>query len=256
MQFVDTHTHIYTPEFDVDRPDVVLRALENGVTHMILPNIDVASIAPMQRLCQSNPSVFSMAMGLHPSEVNADFTDTLAVIKSELFSSPDDYVAVGEVGIDLYWDTTFCQQQMDVFERQLTWADTLGKPVIIHCRNGLDQTLDVLSTHPNIRAIFHCFGGDCADVDKIRRVGDYFFGIGGVVTFKKSTLPEALPVIGLDRIVTETDAPYLAPTPFRGKRNESAYIPLIAQKIADVLNTDIATVSQQTTANATSIFGL
>ena len=256
MTFTGTHSHIYTEEFNSDRPEVVSRAIQSGVNRILLPNIDISSINPMHRLAQSNPEVFSMAMGLHPSEVSEDYSTTLAQIKDILFAAPQDYVAVGEIGIDLYWDKTFREQQMIVFDEQVTWAEELNKPIIIHCREGLDEVLELLQWHKNVRGVFHCFGGNTQDVARIRHVGDYYFGIGGVVTFKKSTLPGVLPEIGLERIVLETDSPYLAPSPFRGKRNESSYIPVIAEKIAQSLETSIAEVASRTSANAKSLFGI
>lgn len=256
MTFIDTHSHIYTEEFNSDRTQVVSRAIQSGVNRILLPNIDVSSIKPMHELAQSNPEVFSMAMGLHPSEVTDDYSSTLAQIKDILFAAPQDYVAVGEIGIDLYWDKSFRDQQMVAFEEQVKWAGELNKPIIIHCREGLDEVLEILRRHKNVRGVFHCFGGSAEDVARIRQVGDFYFGIGGVVTFKKSTLPGVLPEIGLDRIVLETDSPYLAPSPFRGKRNESSYIPVIAEKIAQSLETSIAEVASRTSANAKSLFGI
>ena len=256
MFFTDTHTHIYGEEFDEDRAAVVARAIENGVTRMLLPNIDMDSVEQMEQLAASNPEVFSMAMGLHPSEVYADYRTVLNFIKGKLFDAPDKYVAVGEIGIDLYWDTTFQDQQMLVFDEQVTWAETLNKPIIIHCRNGLDQILEVLGNHGKVRGVFHCFGGTIEDIERIRQVGDFYFGIGGVITFKKSTLPTVLATIGLERILLETDSPYLTPTPFRGKRNESSYIPLIAAKIAETLNVSVEAVGEQTSANASHLFGI
>lgn len=254
MEFTDTHTHIYAKEFDNDRAQVVERALAAGVTHMMLPNIDVASIAPMKALAASRPEVFSMAMGLHPSEVYDNWREELHKIKEEFFSAPELYHAIGEVGIDLYWDKTFEREQMLAFEEQILWAEQTAKPLIIHCRSAQPQVLEVLQSHPSVRAVFHCFGGTSRDVELIRRQGDYFFGIGGVVTFQKSTLPEALPAIGLSRIVTETDSPYLAPVPHRGQRNESVYIPLIAAKIADVLSVPVDEVARVTVENAATMF--
>lgn len=257
MQFTDTHTHIYTEEFDADRPQVVERAIDAGVTHMMLPNIDVASVAPMKALAATRPGVFSMAMGLHPSEVYANWREELDKIKAEFFSAPDLYHAVGEVGIDLYWDKTFEREQMLVFEEQIGWAEESGKPLIIHCRSALPQTLEVLEAHPGVPTVFHCFGGTADDAERILSQKDsYYFGVGGVVTFKKSRVPEALPVIGLSRILTETDSPYLAPVPHRGRRNESSYIPRIAAKIADTLGQPLAAVAEATVANAAKLFSL
>lgn len=254
--FVDTHSHIYLPEFNEDIAAVVQRAITAGVTQMLLPNVGVDTIAPMRKLASKHPATFSMAMGLHPSEVLGDADEAVAQILGELQANRADYCAVGEIGIDLYWDKTYVDKQMQVFELQLSEAQKLNLPVIIHCRDGLSETLEVLQEFPNVRAVFHCFGGGESDVEKIRRVGDYYFGIGGVVTFKNSGLRNVLPAITLDRILLETDAPYLAPTPHRGKRNESSYIPLIAATVAATLEKPVADVAEITSCNANTLFNL
>jgi TatD DNase family protein len=255
MHFTDTHSHIYLPEFNEDRANVVQRAIDANVSHIILPNIDATSIEPMKQLAAQHPQMFRMAMGLHPSEVFSNYAEALDIIATELINNRSEYVAVGEVGIDLYWDKTYEQQQMVVFEQQLDLAKQFSLPVIIHCRNGLDQTLDVLQSYPSVRCVFHCFGGSIDDVERIRNVGDYYFGIGGIVTFKKSAIPDVLPTIGLDRILLETDAPYLAPTPHRGKRNESSYVVSTAAFIAQKFGINISEVAEITSQNSTNLFG-
>ena len=253
--FTDTHTHIYTSEFDNDRSEVVARAIEAGVNRMILPNIDCNSIAPMKQLAASYPDLFRMAMGLHPSEVDDNCEDALETVLRELHDSSVGYIAVGEVGVDLYWDKTYESRQMYCFDRQVREAVSLGLPVIIHCREALDRVLEVLSGHRDVRAVFHCFGGTVEDVRKIRALGDFYFGIGGVVTFKKSSLPEVLPEIGLERILLETDSPYLAPTPWRGKRNESGYLVAVADKVADVFGVSRQELGDITSRNSVELFG-
>ena len=260
---VDTHTHIYMPEFDVEgqapgsmqgQCETADRALAAGVSMMIMPNVDLASIAPMRALHTLRPECTRMAMGLHPTEVKESWRDDLAVMMAELDSHPGDYIAIGEVGIDLYWDRTFEREQMEAFDAQAARAVALGLPLIIHCREGLEQTLEVLQGHKGIRAVMHSFGGTAADVELIRRTADLYFGINGIVTFKKSTLPEVLPAIGIDRIVTETDSPYLAPVPHRGTRNESAYVADVLARVALTLDLDTDEADSITTANARNLF--
>ena len=256
MRFVDTHTHLYLPEFAGEHPDAVARAIGAGVDRMIFPNVDLSSVEPLTDLASRYPDNISMAMGLHPTEVKDDWRDVLFEIES-VIGDGSRYVAVGEIGIDLYWDKTFVDAQMQVFERQVQKAVGLDLPVIIHCREGLDQTLEVLEGISGVKGVFHSFGGSERDVDALRRrAGDFYFGINGVVTFKNSKLRDTLPAIGLDRILLETDSPYLTPVPHRGKRNESAYIPLIAEHIASALNIEVSRVADATTANAETLFAI
>lgn len=260
---IDTHTHLYLPEFAADAAagaqpmqgccDAVDRAVAAGVEKMILPCVDRSSVDPMRELHRLRPDVTALAMGLHPTEVRDGWPDELAYLMGVL-SDGNPYCAVGEIGIDLYWDRTFEDAQMQVFDRQLDVAAHAGLPVIIHCREALDPTLEVLSDHPEVPAVFHSFGGTVADVDRIRALGDYYFGINGIVTFKNSGLRDVLPAIGLDRILTETDSPYLAPVPHRGKRNESSFIPLILAQTAAALGVDTAVADAATTANARRLF--
>ena len=257
MRFVDTHTHLYLPEFAEDDrgAEAVKRAMDAGVDRMIFPNVDLATVEPMQQLAMQFPENIFMAMGLHPTEVNEGWRDALAEINSH-YGDGNKYVAVGEIGIDLYWDKTFEQQQMQVFEQQVAKAVEEDLPVIIHCREGLPQTLEVLQSFRNVKGVFHSFGGSEKDVEAIRRVGDFHFGINGIVTFKNSKLRDVLPAIGLERMLLETDSPYLAPVPHRGKRNESAYIPFIANYIAEQMSEPVEAVAGATTANAESLFNL
>lgn len=262
--FVDTHTHLYLPEFQTDDAHdapagtaAVSRAIGAGISRMIFPNVDLSTIAPMRRLHDSFPKSTFMAMGLHPTEIGPDFTLPLETIRQELFSRPDDYCAIGEIGIDLYWDATHRKPQMEALHTQLGWAETLGLPAIIHCREGLDETLEVLSDFPGLTGVMHSFGGSPADVDRIlATVPQFYFGINGILTFKKSTLPATIPAIPADRLLLETDSPYLAPVPKRGRRNESAYIPFIAACIAQIYGSTVESVASQTTANASRLFRL
>ncbi|MCM1067275.1 MAG: TatD family hydrolase [Muribaculaceae bacterium] len=262
---IDTHTHLYLPEFDdagqapgslAGGCAAVDRAVEAGVQMMIFPNVDLTTIEPMKALHALRPECTAMAMGLHPTEVKESYRDDLASIRREFDANPHQYIAVGEVGIDLYWDRTFEREQMDVFDAQTALAVQLGLPVVIHCREGLAQVLEVLESHPAAKAVFHSFGGTEADVDAIRRRGDYYFGINGIATFRNSKLASVLPYIGIDRLLTETDSPYLAPTPHRGRRNESAYIPLIVSRMAEAVGSDPASVAAATTRNAKTLFNI
>lgn len=252
---VDTHTHLYLEEFGTEKDETVDRAISAGVGKMIFPNVDLSTIAPMKELAARYPGHISMAMGLHPTEVNGSWEEALAQVKAEFDSADARYVAVGEIGIDLYWDKTFREEQMKAFSAQIDWAIAGGLPVIIHCRDGLAEVLEVLdSKAQKPEAVFHSFGGTVEDVRRIRQTGDFYFGINGIVTFKNSRLADVLPEIGLDRILFETDAPYLAPVPYRGKRNESAYIVKTAEKIAEKLSVPFETVCEKTTENALRLF--
>lgn len=253
---IDTHSHIYSSDFDDDREQVMLRASESGVTHIILPNENLESVARLLAMRDQYPQAISAAIGLHPEEVHDDWSDALDRMEPLLHKHP--WVAIGEVGIDLYWDKTFRHQQMQALERQLGWCCDHNLPFIIHCREALDEVLDVLGcfTGQMPQGVFHCFTGTGHDVDKIRKCGDFYFGIGGVLTFKKSTLHEVLPIIGLGRILLETDSPYMAPVPHRGKRNESAFVVHVAQSIAQWLEMDVEQVDITTTHNAQTLFNL
>lgn len=255
MTLFDTHTHIYLPEFDADRDAVMQRAAEAGVGRMLFPNVDCSTIAPMRQLHSAYPGNTFMAMGLHPTEVGENRHDDIARIEAEF--KQGDFVAVGEIGIDLYWDKTYLKEQMEAFDMQVGWAKDSGLPVIIHCRDGLDQVLEVLANYNGaVKGVFHSFGGDAADVERVRRHGDFYFGINGIVTFKNSKLREVIPEIGAERVVLETDAPYLAPVPYRGKRNETAYIVKTAEAVAAALSRDIEEISEITTANAEKLFAV
>lgn len=253
----DTHTHLYLPEFHEGGAPAVERALEAGVGYMMFPNVSLETVGPMRELHAAYPGNTFMAMGLHPTEVGEDWENHLAETERILRSEPLSFKAVGEIGIDLYWDTTYRQEQLEVFRRQCLWALEFDLPVIIHCREGLAEVLEVLRSLPAVPAgIFHSFGGTPEDVEAIRSAGDFYFGINGTATFKKSTLPATLPVIPLDRLLLETDSPYLAPVPKRGRRNESAYIVHTAQFVADVLRMPLERLAQVTLENSKKIFGI
>ena len=253
---IDSHSHIYCEAFDEDRDAVIQRAREAGVRHIVLPGESAESVPSQVALQQRFPDYISLALGLHPEEVNGDYLTALAQLRPLL----DEHlvVAVGEIGIDLYWDKTWREQQHHALDIQLHWCHELGVPFIMHCREALDDILDVIDhlDCPVPQGVFHCFTGTPEDVERIRRRGDFYFGVNGVVTFKKSTVSQLLPVIGLDRLLLETDAPYLAPVPHRGKRNESAYIPLVNNFIANALGITPEAVSTATDRNAERLFHL
>ena len=253
---IDSHSHIYCDAFDEDRDAVVLRAREADVRHIILPGESPASVPLQVALHERYPDYISLALGLHPEEVNGDYLDMLTQLRPMLDQYP--IVAVGEIGIDLYWDKTWREQQRHALNIQLHWCHELGVPFIMHCREALDDILDVIDhlDCPVPRGVFHCFAETPADVERVRRRGDFYFGVNGVVTFKKSTVPQLLPAIGLDRLLLETDAPYLTPVPHRGKRNESAYIPHINDFIANAMGVTPEEVSAATDRNAATLFNL
>lgn len=256
MEFIDTHTHLSDEAFENGGEDAVKKALEAGVTMMILPGTSLGELAAMKRLAAKFPENLRMFAGLHPTELTDDPESALAVIERELDEAPAGlYVGVGEIGIDLHEDPAGREKQMQAFDAQCRMALRRGLPINIHCRDGLDETLEVLKGLPEVpRGAFHCFGGTADDVERIRLTCDFFFGINGIVTFKNSGLRETLPSIGLDRIILETDSPYLAPVPFRGKRNDSSYIPLIAQQIAMTMGETVEHVAKVTTASARELY--
>ncbi len=252
MQLIDTHSHLYDDSFVEDLQDVVQRAIDNQVTEIYLPNVDIDSIPKLLNLQAQYPSLFYAMMGLHPCSVKEDYKAVLAEIEKHLHTTK--CYAVGEIGIDLYWDKTFYKEQIAALEIQINWANEMNLPIVIHSRESTNEIIEVLKKQ-NAKAggIFHCFSGDKEQAKTIFDLG-YKIGIGGVVTFKKSTLPEVLKNIGIDNIVLETDAPYLAPMPFRGKRNESAYVKLVAEKLSDIFEIPIEKVAEITTKNAQQVF--
>lgn len=250
----DTHTHPYLEEFEDGGEEAVNRAIHSGVGHMVFPNVNAATIEPMMALHRRFPENTSVAMGLHPTEVDEHWEQVVDSMESLL--SEGQYAAVGEVGLDLYWDASRRDDQIAAFARQLDMAQKIGLPVIIHCREALDETLEVIEkVKPTVPLIFHSFTGSEDDVRKIRKVCDPMFGINGVVTFKNAAqLRDALSEIGIGRILLETDAPYLAPVPHRGRRNEPAYLTDICRKVAETLEMGEDEVEKITDQNAKLIF--
>ena len=255
MYLIDTHTHIYDHQFSLDRSETVKRALEAGVSMMLLPNVDASTIAPMLQLHEQFPECTRMMMGLQPEEVKEDYKQVLSTMEKELERGI--YVGVGEVGLDFYWDATFEKEQWDAFKTQLDWAKQLGLPLSIHCRNAFDKMVNILEKKQDggLHGIMHCFTGTEEEAKVYLELG-FHLGLGGVTTYKNCGVKDYLPNLPLDRIVLETDAPYLAPVPCRGKRNESAFLVHTAQRIADILQMPIEKLAAVTTANVQSLFGL
>ncbi len=250
--WIDTHAHIYLKEFDHDRQEVLRRCAEESVSQIFMPNVDHATIDSMLELESRWPDCIAM-MGLHPCSVKKNFERELYVVE-EWFSRRK-FAAVGEIGTDLYWDKTFWDQQCEAFTIQVKWAKKLDLPIIIHCRESLAETIDMVEglQDGKLTGIFHCFTGTAAQAEKIARL-NFYVGIGGVSTFKKGGLDLVLPDIPLEKIVLETDSPYLAPVPHRGKRNEPSFIPLIAQQVAGIKGVSLEDLQKQTTENALKIF--
>lgn len=254
MIFTDTHTHIYDGQFSDDEAEVIQRAVEDGVTKMYMPNCDSTTIAPMMHMAERYPEHCLPMMGLHPCYVKENYKEELAIAEQQL--AENKFTAVGEIGLDYYWDKTYVTQQKEAFEQQIDWALQYNLPIVIHTRESLQDGIDIVrkKQNGNLTGIFHCFSGGEEEARQIIDIG-FKLGIGGVVTFKNSKLPEILKSVDLSHIVLETDAPYLAPTPYRGKRNESSYIPLIAEKLAEIKQVSIEEVAEITTANAAALFG-
>lgn len=255
MIFCDTHTHLYLKEFEEDREEVIQRAKNVGVEYFFLPNIDSGSIDTMNNLRIAYPENCFAMMGLHPTSVKGNFEEELAIVEQELHGGT--YIAVGEVGIDLYWDKTYRTQQYEAFHRQILWALEMNLPLIIHSRESFNEIMEVLGHFKGnpLKGIFHCFSGTAEQAKQITDMG-FYLGIGGVLTFKNSKLSDSLKDIPVENILLETDAPFLAPVPHRGKRNESAFIPLIAQKLAEIKGMNTAEVAEITTAGALKLFGI
>ena len=255
MQYIDTHSHLYLEEFDNDRDEVISRAVTAGVRTIMLPNIDNNSIAGMMDMVAKYPGICYPMIGVHPTSVKDDYLQQLESVKEWI--TKGGFVAVGEIGIDLYWDKTFIREQEEIFRAQLDLALDNKLPAVIHCRDSFLEIFRVLDDYRDsgIRGIFHAFTGDTGEAEKVIEAG-FLLGIGGIVTFKNSGLDRVVADIGIDNLVLETDSPYLAPEPVRGKRNESSYIPHIAARVAAITGIDAGEVARVTTGNAMSIFNL
>lgn len=257
MRIVDSHSHLFLEEFADDLPQVIARAQAAGVTHVFMPNIDSTTIEPMLRVCAEYRGYCFPMMGLHPTSVNAGYGKELEIVARQL-SEPNKFVAIGEIGVDLYWDKTYLKEQLLVFERQIEWALEYDLPIVIHCRDAFDYIYKVMEAYraTPLKGIFHSFTGNAAEASRILEFPGFYIGINGVVTFRKSSLPQALQEVPLERIVLETDSPYLTPVPNRGKRNESANIKDTLAKIAEIYRRPPEEVASVTTGNSLKVFGI
>ena len=253
---IDTHSHIYEPEFDEDRELVIQRARQAGVECILLPNINEASVGPMLSLCKSFPGYCYPMIGLHPEDVSDDYLQVLERMEKLLKVSYHPYIAIGEVGLDFYWDASRSRQQIDAFTRQIEWAVRYKLPLMIHSRSAHPELVQALRPYASegLTGVFHCFGGTVEEAQELLSFDGFVLGIGGVSTFKKSLLPEVLKTVPLQRIVLETDAPYLAPVPYRGKRNETAYVVEVMHKVAEIYNVSPQEVENVTNANVKRVF--
>ena len=253
MKLIETHAHIYSKKFDDDRREVIERAYNSGIKKIFMPNIDTDSIDPMLQLEEEFPEICVPMMGLHPCDVDRDFQKKLYVMEEWL--DRRSFAAVGETGTDLYWDKTFFEQQKEALKVHIGWAKKKELPLVLHCRESITETIALLEmeNNENLTGIFHCFSGTLEQARAIINMG-FYLGIGGTVTYKNSGLGAVLDKIGLDHLVLETDSPYLAPVPFRGKRNSPEYIPYIVEKIATFTGREVAEVAAVTNKNAMKIF--
>lgn len=254
---IDTHSHLFLEEFSEDLPQVMQRAREAGVSRIFMPNIDSSTIDALLAVCSQYPGYCYPMIGLHPTSVNETYEKELAVVKERL-SAPNNFVAIGEIGLDLYWDKSFLKEQLLVFEKQIEWALEYRLPIVIHSREAFDYIYKVMQPYKDtpLTGIFHSFTGTPEEASRLLEFEGFMLGINGVVTFKKSTLPETLQQVPLERIVLETDSPYLTPVPNRGKRNESANVKYTFQKVAEIYRTDLENVARITSDNALKVFGI
>lgn len=257
MNFIDTHTHLDGEEFREDLPEVVKRAQEAGVSKVFVPAIDLPSVKTVMEVCRQYPGYAYPMIGLHPEEVKADWQQVLSEMKPLLDSSDGEVIAIGEVGLDYYWSREFEQEQLAAFEEQVRWSVETRLPLMIHCRKAQNEMVTLLKRYkadlPG--GVFHCFTGNAREAEELLQFDRFVLGIGGVLTFKKSHLPEVLPaVVPLDRIVLETDSPYMAPVPMRGKRNESAYVKYVLEKLAESYGVAPEVIAEATNANVERVF--
>ena len=254
---IDTHAHLYAEEFSEDQTEVFTRAAAAGVHYFLLPNINSESIPLMKKLMKEHKNTIPM-MGLHPSYVRENWIEELKIIETHLFKNPSKYCAVGEIGMDLFWDKTFIEAQKIVFRTQISWAKKLKLPIAIHARDAFEEIFEILDEENDefLKGVFHCFTGSIEQATKILDYGGFKLGIGGVITFKNSSLTEVLNSVELKHLVLETDAPYLSPVPFRGKRNESSYLSYIIEKISGIYKLSDAIIAEVTSQNAIELFQL
>ncbi|QXV66709.1 TatD family hydrolase [Mucilaginibacter sp. 21P] len=255
MVLIDTHTHLYYEADEAKRDELMLRCKQNNIDRLFLPNVDAASVPLMFDLLKAYPDNCYPMLGLHPCSVKENWEEELAVIQPAIHQHK--IYAIGEIGIDLYWDKTFLAEQIQAFKLQIKWAKALNLPIVIHCRDAFDEVYQVLLDEQDdkLRGIFHCFSGTLEQAHKIIDLS-FYLGIGGVVTYKNAGLDKVVEQIDLKHIVLETDSPYLTPVPYRGKPNESSYLIYVAQKVADLHKTFVEEVAEITTANSKAVFGI
>lgn len=253
--FIDTHTHLYDEQFDEDRKEIVTRAITAGVEKMLLPNCNAETIESMMTLCEQFPQNCLPMMGLHPVYVKENYRQELNLVKQYL--DQGGFIAVGEIGLDFYWDITFKKEQIIAFEQQIAWALEYDLPIAIHTRNSIREGIESVRKYQNgqLRGVFHCFSGTEEEANEIIDLG-FHLGVGGVLTFKNSDLKNFVGQLPLEAVILETDSPYLAPVPYRGKRNESSYVPIIAQFLSEVTGEDLEVIASQTSQNAKVLFSL
>ena len=255
MNFIDTHAHLYAEEFDPDRDAVIQNAVEKGVSRLLIPAIDRNYYERMMSVTDRHSEYCFPMIGLHPTSVRANFREELDFIKETLEKNRERFYGIGEIGIDLYWDKTYVDEQTSAFNYQLDLAIEYQLPVAIHTRNSFEIAIKVIreKNNPELKGVFHCFSGSVEQAQQAMELG-FMLGIGGIITYKNSGLQKVVEDTGLTHLVLETDAPYLPPAPYRGQRNESAYIPVIAKKVAEIKNVSINEVAEITTLNALTLF--
>ena len=255
MNFIDTHTHLFASEFDNDIDIVIKNALDNGISKMLLPNIDSTTTTKMLQLCDRYPNTCYPMIGLHPCSVKKDNLEK-EISHVEQMLSQNKFIAVGEIGLDLYWDKSTLDLQKIAFESQIELAKKYQLPIVIHVRDSFDEAIEIVErlNDYNLSGVFHCFTGNLEEAQRIINLKNFYLGIGGVVTFKNGGINKIINQLSLDRIILETDSPYLSPTPFRGTRNESKYLLNIAHKMAELYNVDLKDIAEKTTKNAIDLF--
>lgn len=252
---IDTHCHIDDPQYADQLPTFLTTQQQAGVECMLVPGIDASSIASVGAVCDRYPDYLFPALGLHPENIQADWQQQLDAIQAELFQPHRRYIAIGEIGLDYHFDTTYKAEQHKVLHTQLDWAEQLGLPVMIHCRDAVEDCLQILRAHPNVQGVFHCFSGSREVAEQVIGMG-YYLGIGGVLTFKNCKLSDTLAHIPVQHLMLETDSPYMAPVPHRGERNESRWMSFVAERLADIYLLSPADIDRITTASARRLFPL
>lgn len=255
MGIIETHAHLYSSQFDEDRNELIDRAIEEGIEKFLMPNVDSKSIERMLEVEKKYPNVCLPMMGLHPCSVGENFETELKIVEQWL--AKRSFVAIGEIGMDLHWDLTFLEQQKEAFKIQVEWAKQYKLPIAIHARKANEELLNILENMSleGLKGVFHCFSGTVEDAKRVKDLG-FYLGIGGVITFKNGGLDKVLEEVGYDKLLLETDCPYLAPMPFRGKRNEPAYINNVAHKLAELSGKSYAEMVEMTKQNAFELFGV